>query len=169
MALIGLTATMLSETLEPEVALSGFGNATIWLIVCAFFIAKGFAVTGLGTRIALLFVPPARPPVARAGYGMALTDLVLAPATPSNTARAGGVLFPIVRSLSSLSGSEPDGETRRRLGAYLTMSAFQVNAVTSAMFATAMAANPVIQELAAEEGVNLSWAKWALAAPSPAS
>ena len=47
-ALIGLTATMLSKTLEPDVALSGFGNATIWLIVCAFFIAKGFAVTGLG-------------------------------------------------------------------------------------------------------------------------
>jgi DASS family divalent anion:Na+ symporter len=101
------------------------------------------------------------------GYGMALTDLVLAPATPSNTARAGGVLFPIVRSLSSLSGSEPDEKTRRRLGAYLTLSAFHVNAVTSAMFATAMAANPVIQELAAKEDVDLSWAKWALAASVP--
>ena len=77
------------------------------------------------------------------------------------------MLFPIVRSLSTLSGSEPDGEMRRRLGAYLTMSAFQVNAVTSAMFATAMAANPVIQELAGKEGVDLSWAKWALAAGVP--
>jgi DASS family divalent anion:Na+ symporter len=166
-ALIGLTATMLSETLEPDVALSGFGNATIWLIVCAFFIAKGFAVTGLGTRIALLFVRMLGRRSLGLGYGMALTDLVLAPATPSNTARAGGVLFPIVRSLSSLSGSQPDESTRRRLGAYLTMSAFHVNAVTSAMFATAMAANPVIQEFAGEEGVDLSWAKWALAAIVP--
>ena len=166
-ALIGLTATMLSKTLEPDVALSGFGNPTIWLIVCAFFIAKGFAVTGLGTRIALVFVRKLGRKSLGLGYGMALTDLVLAPATPSNTARAGGVLFPIVRSLSSLSGSEPNPETRRRLGAYLTLSAFHVNAVTSAMFATAMAANPVIQALAGEEGVDLSWAKWALAASVP--
>jgi DASS family divalent anion:Na+ symporter len=166
-ALIGLTATMLSKTLEPDVALSGFGNATIWLIVCAFFIAKGFAVTGLGTRIALVFVRKLGRRSLGLGYGMALTDLVLAPATPSNTARAGGVLFPIVRSLSSLSGSEPNPETRRRLGAYLTLSAFHVNAVTSAMFATAMAANPVIQALAGKEGVDLSWAKWALAASVP--
>ena len=147
-------------------ALSGFGNPTIWLIVCAYFIAKGFAVTGLGTRIALLFVRRSAASLGL-GYGMALTDLVLAPATPSNTARAGGVLFPIVRSLSSLSGAEPEPATRRRLGAYLTLSAFHVNAITSAMFATAMAANPVIQALAGEEGVDLSWAKWALAASLP--
>lgn len=166
-ALVGLTATMISKTLEPDVALSGFGNPTIWLIVCAFFIAKGFAVTGLGTRIALLFVRRLGSRSLGLGYGMALTDLVLAPATPSNTARAGGVMFPIVKSLSTLSGSEPSGDTRRRLGAYLTMSSFHVNAVTSAMFATAMAANPVIQALAGKQGVDLSWAKWALAASVP--
>ncbi len=166
-AFISLAATMLSQTLEPDVALGGFSNATIWLIVCAFFIAKGFAVTGLGTRIALVFVRLLGKKSLGLGYGMALTDLVLAPATPSNTARAGGVLFPIVRSLSTLSGSEPEGGTRRRLGAYLTLSTFQVNAVTSAMFATAMAANPLIQSLAGDQGVDLSWAKWALAASVP--
>jgi len=166
-ALIGLTATMLSEAVEPSVALGGFGNPTIWLIVCAFFIAKGFAVTGLGTRIALGFVRLLGKRSLGLGYGMALTDLVLAPATPSNTARAGGVLFPIVRSLSTLTGSEPDDGTRRRLGAYLTLSSFHINAVTSAMFATAMAANPVIQQLAGDQGVSLSWGKWALAASVP--
>jgi DASS family divalent anion:Na+ symporter len=165
-ALIGLTATMLSKAVAPEDALGGFANPTIWLIVCAFFIAKGFAVTGLGARIALLFVRRLGRRSLGLGYGMALTDLVLAPATPSNTARAGGVLFPIVRSLSSLSGSEP-GETRRRLGAYLTMSSFHINAVTSAMFATAMAANPVIQELAGKQHVSITWTKWAIAASVP--
>jgi divalent anion:Na+ symporter, DASS family len=166
-AIIGMTVTMVTGTLEADVALSGFSNSTIWLIVSAFFIAKGFSVTGLGNRIALLFVRALGKRAIGLAYGTALTDLVLAPATPSNTARAGGVLFPIVRSLSQVSGSHPDPETRRRLGAYLTISAFHVNCVTSAMFATAMAANPVVQELAAERGVDISWAKWALAASVP--
>jgi DASS family divalent anion:Na+ symporter len=166
-AILGLTATMVSGALEPADALSGFSNATIWLIVCAFFIAKGFTVTGLGTRIALLFVRLLGKRAIGLAYGTALTDLVLAPATPSNTARAGGVLFPIVKSLSSVSGSEPDPESRRRLGSFLTISAFHVNCVTSAMFATSMAANPVIQELAGERDVTISWAKWAIAAAVP--
>ena len=91
MALVGLAAAMMTGTMTPEKeALHGFGNATIWLIVAAFFIADGFLITGLGRRIALLFVSVLGRSSLGLSYGMALTDLVLAPATPSNTARAGG-------------------------------------------------------------------------------
>lgn len=145
MALVGLAAAMMTGTMTPEKeALQGFGNATIWLIVAAFFIADGFLITGLGRRIALLFVSVLGRSSLGLSYGMALTDLVLAPATPSNTARAGGVVYPIVTSLATVNDSEPTSdESRRRLGSYLSLTSVQVNTVTSAMFVTAMAGNPL--------------------------
>jgi DASS family divalent anion:Na+ symporter len=47
------------------------------------------------------------------------------------------------------------------------LSAFQINIITSAMFMTAMAANPLIAELAGESGVQISWGDWLLAALLP--
>jgi divalent anion:Na+ symporter, DASS family len=55
-ALFGIAATALTRTLSINQALSGFGNSTIWLIVVAFFISRGFIKTGLGSRIAYLFM-----------------------------------------------------------------------------------------------------------------
>ncbi len=100
---------------------------------------------------------------------MAITDLILAPATPSNTARLGGVLYPIISSLSREENSTPESdESRRRLGTYLAFSATQVNVVTSAMFVTAMAGNPIAVQAAADQGIDISWGGvWALAALVP--
>ncbi|SRX81964.1 symporter [Clavibacter michiganensis subsp. sepedonicus] [Mycolicibacterium parafortuitum] len=167
-ALIGMSAAMLTKTESAARALAGFANTTVWLIVAAFFIAEGFLVTGLGRRIALQFVIRLGRSTLGLSYGMALTDLILAPATPSNTARCGGVVFPVVASLSRLEDSHPEPEeSRKRLGAFLTLTALQVNVVTSAMFLTAMAGNPVAQEAARELGVEISWAGWAAAAVVP--
>lgn len=169
MALVGLAAAMMTGTMTPEKeALQGFGNATIWLIVAAFFIADGFLITGLGRRIALLFVSVLGRSSLGLSYGMALTDLVLAPATPSNTARAGGVVYPIVTSLATVNDSEPTSdESRRRLGSYLSLTSVQVNTVTSAMFVTAMAGNPLAVSFASHQQVTITWGTWALAAIVP--
>ncbi|MDY6807968.1 MAG: anion permease [Actinomycetota bacterium] len=167
-ALIGLAVAMITETMSMDTALAGFSNKTIWLIVAAFFIAQGFIVTGLGKRIALVLVRAIGRSSLGLSYGMAVTDLILAPATPSNTARAGGVVYPIIRSLAELEGSRPDNdESRKRLGAYLLLTALQVNVVTSAMFITAMAGNPIAQKAAGEMGIEISWARWAAAAIVP--
>lgn len=173
-SIIGLSAAMITKAMpldgSPPPALAGFSNSTVWLIVAAFFISEGFVVTGLGRRIALWFVTKLGRSSLGLAYGMAATDLVLAPATPSNTARAGGVIFPIVKSLSLLAGSTPDTEeSRRTLGAYLMMSLVLVNTVTSAMFVTAMAGNPVAVDAARALGtpVDISWGTWALAAVVP--
>lgn len=165
-ALLGLTVAAATEVLTLGDALSGFSNSTIWLIVIAFLIARAVIKTGLGTRIAYLFVRRLGRKTIGLAYGLAATDLMIAPATPSNTARGGGVIFPIVRSLSASYGSEPD-DGPERIGSFLTQCAFQINAVTSAMFATAMAANPLIIELATQGGVTISWGQWALAASVP--
>lgn len=167
-ALIGLALAMITGTQTPADALSGFSNTTIWLIVASFFIAEGFLVTGLGERVALLFVARLGRSSLGLSYGMAFTDLILAPATPSNTARAGGVVYPIIVSLSKIENSDPEpDESRKRLGAYLLLTSLQVNVVTSAMFVTAMAGNPIAVAAAAKLGVDISWAKWALAASVP--
>lgn len=169
-SLIGLAAAMITGAMDvgEGEALGGFANSTVLLIVAAFFIADGFLLTGLGRRIALVFVSwLGRSPLGIA-YGMAATDLVLAPATPSNTARAGGVVYPIIRSIAEVQGSTPETDgSRRRLGSYLAFTAAQVNVITSAMFLTAMAGNPVGQAAAADLGIDIEWGTWALAALVP--
>lgn len=171
---IGLSVAMITKTMPlegtPPPALAGFANSTVWLIVAAFFISEGFLLTGLGRRVALHFVRRLGRSSLGLAYGMAATDLVLAPATPSNTARAGGVVFPIVRSLALLEGSTPDDEeSRKRLGAYLMMTMVLVNTITSAMFVTAMAGNPVAVDAARamSPSIDISWGQWALAAAVP--
>jgi DASS family divalent anion:Na+ symporter len=98
-ALFGIAATALSGTLTINQALSGFGNSTIWLIVVAFFISRGFIKTGLGSRIAYLFMAALGKKTLGLSYGLIAMDLVLSPAIPSNTARSGGIVFPLVLAL----------------------------------------------------------------------
>jgi DASS family divalent anion:Na+ symporter len=166
-AIIGICATAFTGTLAIAEALSGFGNRVIWLIVLAFFISRGFIKTGLGARIAYLFMAWLGRRTLGLGYGLIATDLVLAPAIPSNTARAGGVIFPILRSVAQAYESRPDDGTARRIGAFLTKASFQGTVITSAMFLTAMAANPLAAQLARDQGVNISWTRWAVAALVP--
>ena len=166
-ALLGIAATVLTGTLTIAESLSGFSNTVIWLIVIAFFISRGFIKTGLGARIAYRFMALFGKKSLGLAYSMVATDLVLAPAIPSNTARAGGIIFPIVRSIASSYGSEPDDGSARKLGAFLVKSSFQGTVVTSAMFLTAMAANPLAVQLAADAGVEISWASWAAAGLVP--
>ncbi|WP_312521955.1 anion permease [Anaerospora sp.] len=167
LAFLSVTFTAFAGVLKPAEALSGFSNGTIWLIVSAFLFAKGFIKTGLGRRIAYLLIHAMGDSTLKLGYTIALSDLIISPATPSNTARAGGILFPIVKSLSSAFQSEP-GPSSRKVGAYLMQTAYQVNTITSAMFMTAMAGNPLIALLAAKTlNITISWGLWALAASVP--
>jgi len=166
-ALIGLAAVVLTHTLTFEEAFSGFSRDVIWLIVFAFFVAHGIIKTGLGARISYLFMMLLGQKTLGLSYGMATTDLLLAPAIPSSTARAGGVLFPIIESLANNYESYPHKPSARKIGSFLISSAFQVNTVTNAMFLTAMAANPLIVDIAADNGLTVTWGSWALAALVP--
>jgi divalent anion:Na+ symporter, DASS family len=166
-AMLGIMMTAMTNTLSVGDALSGFGNTTIWLIVIAFFISRGFIKTGLGARIAYLFMAVLGKKSLGLSYGLVASDLVLAPAIPSNTARAGGVVFPILVSIAKAYGSNADDGTNRKLGAFLTKSAFQGTIITSAMFLTAMAANPLAAQFAGDQGIEITWTGWAVAALVP--
>jgi DASS family divalent anion:Na+ symporter len=102
------------------------------------------------------------------GYGLVLTELIISPAMPSITARAGGVMLPITRAIAEVLGSHPDDpESRGKVGSYLILCAFHANIVAAGMFITAMAGNPLAVKLAADQGVSISWLDWAVAASVP--
>lgn len=141
-------------------ALSGFGDTTVWLIVGAFVFAIGYRESGLGRRIALSLVKALGRRTLGLGYAIAFADLLLAPGTPSNTARSGGTIFPIISNIPRIYGSEP-GPTSRKIGAYLMWTAFAATAVTSSMFATSLAPNvAAIGIVSRIAHVTVTWPQW---------
>jgi DASS family divalent anion:Na+ symporter len=165
--LVGATLVAVTGTLPLADALAGFSESTLWLIIVAFMFARGFIKTGLGNRIAFTFMRLLGTNTLGLAYGLSATELVLSPLIPSNTGRAGGVIMPVMDSLARAYGSAPERGTSRRLGAFLTLSIFQSDVVISAMFLTAMAANPLAQKFASDLGVRITWGTWAAAASVP--
>ncbi|HKE23279.1 MAG TPA: DASS family sodium-coupled anion symporter [Bryobacteraceae bacterium] len=164
---LALTVLALTRTLPPAKLFSGFGNVTVWLIFAAFLFARAVTVTGFGARIGYIFIKLfARTPLTL-GYSLAAADAVLAPFIPSDTARGGGIVCPMARSVAQAFGSEPGG-TARHMGSFLMLVAFHATYTASAMFLTGMAANPVMADFALKIAhVDLTWMRWFLAAIVP--
>ncbi len=145
-------------------ALSGFANTTVWLIFAAFMFALGYEKTGLGRRIALLLVKAMGRRTLTLGYAVTIADLLLAPFTPSNTARSGGTVFPVIRNLPALYDSLPNDPSARRMGGYLMWTALAATCVTSSMFLTALAPNLLAVELVNKTAkVAIGWGDWFVA------
>jgi L-tartrate/succinate antiporter len=164
--LVGVTLAGVGRLMEPGPAasiawaLSGFQDRTVWLIFGAFVFSIGYGKTGLGRRIALCLVRMLGGRTLGLGYAIALADLALAPGTPSNTARSAGTLFPVLRSIPGLYGSEP-GPSARRIGAYVMWTAFAVTAVTSSTFVTALAPNAAALAFVKQgTGLDVTWTQW---------
>lgn len=166
-SLISMAIAILVHDLNLSQALSGFGSPIIWLIVLVFFIARACIKTRLGTRLAYFFVSILGNHTLGLGYGIVITELLIAPIIPSNSARAGGIMYPILKSISESLGSRVGDGTERKLGAYLTQVCFQGNLISSSMFLTAMAANPMAQSLAKEFDIHITWMNWFTAALVP--
>jgi L-tartrate/succinate antiporter len=146
-------------------ALSGFSNSTVWLIFGAFMFALGYEKTGLGRRIALVLVKAMGRKTLTLGYAVAVADTILAPFTPSNTARSGGTIYPVIRNLPLLYDSKPNDPSMRRVGSYLMWVAIAATCVTSSLFLTALAPNLLAVELVKKTAqVELEWGDWFMAA-----
>lgn len=164
---IAISLCTITQTLTIKQALSTFSSNIIWLILIAFLLARGFIKTGLGSRIAYYFVLNMGKSTLGLAYGLLTTEFLLAPFTPSNTARGAGIVYPIVQALSEEYKSTPKEGTERKIGSYLMKLCYQANVVTSAMFLTATAGNPLIASLAQKMGVDITWTSWAMAALVP--
>ncbi len=165
-SLLAVSAAVLTRTVDPGKAFAGFANASVLLVVVAFLVANAVVKSGLGRRISLLVVSVFGRSTLGLGYSIFLTDAMIAPAFPSNTAR-GGVLYPIILSLAQSSGSKPDDEKNRRLGGYLMFCGMASLSVSSALWLTATSGNPIAVSLAEPYGVKINFGSWIVAASIP--
>jgi divalent anion:Na+ symporter, DASS family len=166
--LLGVTALPVFRVLTINEALTGYADPVVWLVLAAFFISRGMIKTGLGRRIAFLFIKAIGRHSLGLSYALASTEMVLATVIPSTGARSGGIIFPIAKSLAEAYESRP-GPTARRLGAFLMASVYQCNVVVCAMFLTGQASNPIIARFAQEvTGIEITYARWAIASIVPA-
>ena len=162
MVFLGVAAVALTGTLTPAQALGGYADPIVWLVLCAFMISRAIVKTGLGRRIALRFIRAIGHRSIGLAYALIGTDTLLASVVPSNGARAGGVVFPVARSLAEAYDSTP-GDTRRRLGAFLMVTVYQCDVIACAMFLTGQASNVLVAKFAKDVGgVDLSYGRWLL-------
>ncbi len=141
-------------------SLAGFADTTAWLVVAAFLISGAMVHSGLGRRLALMMVAWLGRTTLGLGYAIAAAELLLAPFIPSNTARGGGLMMPIVNSICGVLESDPHREPRRA-GEYLVLCGAHVNLITAAMFLTGMAANPLVAKAARDFlDVDFGWGMW---------
>jgi DASS family divalent anion:Na+ symporter len=165
--MLAAAAVVLTGTIPPAKAFAGFANPSVLLVVIAFLVAQAVVKSGLGRRISLFMVSRFGRSSLGLAYSIVMTDAVIAPAFPSNTAR-GGVLYPIVLSVAQGAGSKPDDPNGRRLGGYLMFCAMASLAVSSALWMTATSANPIGIQVAQESGVAIGFGKWLVASSVPA-
>jgi DASS family divalent anion:Na+ symporter len=165
-SVFAVAGAVFTGVLRPNDAYHGFANGTILLIVVAFLIADAVVKCGLSARGGYWVVSRFGRSTLGLSYSIFLFDAVIAPAFPSNTARS-GVLYPLAFSLADATGAKPDRPERRRLGAFLMYSGIASLCVSSALWLTAMAANPLGAEIARGVGVEIGFGRWLLAASVP--
>jgi len=165
-SVFAVAAAVLTGILPPAKAYAGFANGTILLIVLAFLVARAVVKCGLGTRLGHLIVSVFGRSTLGLSYSIFLVDGLIAPAFPSNTARS-GVLYPLAFSLAEAAGAKPGDDSRQRLGSFLMFSGIASLSLSSALWLTAMAANPLGAEIARNFGVEIGFGSWLLAASVP--
>jgi DASS family divalent anion:Na+ symporter len=168
MVLLGVVAVAVFRALPIEKALSGYADRYVWLVLAAFFISRAMIKTGLGHRIALIFVRMIGRKTLGLGYSLVFTDFILASFVPSTGARSGGIILPIARSVSETYDSRPDDGTAGRLGTFLMNMLYQCEVILCATFLTGQASNMMIQKMTMSgAGIELSYSRWFISAIVP--
>jgi divalent anion:Na+ symporter, DASS family len=163
LAILAVTVCVITKTVTINQALSQLSSPVVWLIVLAFFISKAFIKTGLGNRIAYFFISHFGKSTLGLSYSLVITETFLSPFIPSNTARGAGISFPLFKSLAEGYGSTPEKFTERKIGSFLCLICYHTNVITSALFLTAMAGNPLILGIAKTANIHITWSNWFMA------
>jgi DASS family divalent anion:Na+ symporter len=167
LVIISLALFVLVGALPVNRVLSGFSSPSVWLVLAAMLMSRALRDTGLSRRIALLFVRVFGKTTLGVSYSLVMSDVTLAAGIPSITARSGGIVLPIARSIAELYESTP-GPTARLLGTFLMAALYQGSAVACAMFLTGQASNVLVANLSAKlTGVTITWSSWFMAGLVP--
>ncbi len=146
------------------VALSGFNSPVWWMVVFATFLAGAITFSGLGRRIAFMTLNKLGTSLLRVIYATTMTNNLLAPFTPSNTAR-GGLMYGITEGISEAFGMKA-GEHK---GDHtLTLANMYINTFNTNMFLTAMGGNALFVGIIAQMTKHtITWNQWFIAAFVP--
>jgi divalent anion:Na+ symporter, DASS family len=165
-SVIALAISVMNGVIEPAKAYAGFSESFILLIVAAFLVSHAVHKSGLGKRLSLHIIRYFGHSTLGLGYCLIATDILIAPAFPSNTARS-GVLYPIVYGLAHDCGSKTGDGTHKRAGSYLMMTSMAGLTISSGLWLTAMAVNPIGAKIAETMGIHITFGSWLLYALVP--
>jgi divalent anion:Na+ symporter, DASS family len=166
LVIVSLTLFVLVGGLPATRVLAGFASPAVWLVLVTMLMSRALRDSGMSRRIALLFVRLVGRTSLGVSYALVMTDVTLASGM-SITARSGGIVLPVARSISELYESKP-GATANRLGRFLMMALYQGSAVSCAMFLTGQASNVLVAGFAAKlAGVTVTWSSWFMAGLLP--
>lgn len=165
-SVIALAVSVLFGVIEPSKAYAGFSESFILMIIAAFLVSHAVHKSGLGKRLSLHIIRRFGHSTLGLGYSLIATDIIIAPAFPSNTARS-GVLYPIVYGLAHDCDSKVGDNTQRRAGSYLMMTSMAGLTISSGLWLTAMAVNPVGVGIAEKMGIHITFGSWLLYAIVP--
>ena len=160
LTLTAFCVCLLFRLISPSDGFSGFGKGVIWLVVFASLAAKAFVKTPLGHRTACLFIKAMGRSSLSLAYGVTLSELVMATAIPSNTARATCISLPLTVSTCKSLKSDPQHKTEGLIGQFLCLCSLHANQLTCPIFLTAMACNPLMVKFMGKLNVSVSWGEW---------
>lgn len=167
--MVAVVVIMLGKVMTPAQALAGYGNPTVWLVLSAFLFSRAVVSSGLARRVAFLFIRAIGHTSLGLGYSLVACDVVMATVIPGNSARIGGILTPITRTLAGIYRSTP-GPTAGLLGSYLMLTLYQGDMLACAMFLTGQVSNPIAAEMAMKAfHVEMTWSRWLVVASVPAA
>ncbi|TPX74062.1 carbonic anhydrase [Chytriomyces confervae] len=138
-----------------KIALKGFSLPLSWLVWSAFNIGLAVEKSGLGRRIALMIVRTFGSSPFTLGPCLFLIELFSGLLIPSNTARGGALIHPIVVSLGNAFSHAPE------IQRYLILSGMQANLVSSSAWFYGTVGNPILAEAAQELlDVEFGFVEW---------
>ena len=145
-------------------ALSGFASPALWMLITGFIISIAMTETGMARRVALHLMRMFGKTPGGAILAPMIANLLVAPLTPSNTARTAAML-PIVEGVAQAYRVEPG---KSNFGKALFLANTFASNITAGGFLTATIPNPIaIGMIVAALGTAASvtsWGFWALAA-----
>jgi len=135
-----------------------FSDELPWLVLMSFHIGHAIQVSKLGERISLTILRLVGSNALTLGYGIFISELVLGAFVPSNTARGGGLILPLVQQIIQEFDEELKDDS---LNGFIVMCASVSNLVSSSFFMTGTVGNPLISAIAKESfGIDFGFFPW---------
>ena len=164
-ALMGMAIALLSQQVTLKEATNGFTTGTPWIILVAYCLAIPFISSGLGKRLSLHCVGMFGKSSLGLVYALGFTETLCSLAIPSVSARAGGIVLPFAKELSTVAGSSPDDGTEDQFGKFLHLTLFHMAQIGSGFFIISVPSNMVSLNCAenlTRAKVELDFGTWLL-------